>query len=190
MSRSTYKWYPTSGTHEDRKHSRNGFIDKTNKWLHDRKLFKVVSHFYTLYKSYKTVVPQVILNFKWSSNEEKFPHTTRAQAYQIGWLMLWHRGRCPTYWYQGQRSYMSDSGVIPTYMVVSIKNARFKCQPSTPMQPFVSRDAHLLWKLIIKTERLRQRYYNWGFGHGRWTKREQHWRMEKDPNSWTREAHK
>jgi hypothetical protein len=30
------------------------------------------------------------------------------------------------------------SGVIPTYLIVSIKNARFKCQPSTPMQSFVS----------------------------------------------------
>ena len=40
------------------------FIDKTNKWLHARKLFHMVSHFYTWYQSYKTVVPQVILNFK------------------------------------------------------------------------------------------------------------------------------
>ena len=29
VSRSTYKWYPTSGTHEDSKCSRNGFIDKS-----------------------------------------------------------------------------------------------------------------------------------------------------------------
>jgi hypothetical protein len=27
---------------------------------------------------------------------------------------------------------------MPTYVVVSIKNAKFKCQPSTPMQSFVS----------------------------------------------------
>ena len=79
-----------------------------------------------------------------------------------------------------QRSYVwylksYTNGVIPTYEVVSIKNARFKCQPSTPMQPFVSRDAHLLWKLMTKGERLRQRYYNWGFGHGRWT-----WKMDKE----------
>ena len=52
------------------------------------------------------------------------------------------------------------SGVIPTYEVVSIKNARFKCQLSTPMKSFVSRDAHLLWKLMTKEERLVQRY--WG----------------------------
>ena len=40
------------------------------------------------------------------------------------------------------------------------KNARFKCQPSTPMQPFVSIDAHLIWNLMTKEERLVQRY--WG----------------------------
>jgi hypothetical protein len=27
---------------------------------------------------------------------------------------------------------------MPTYVVVSIKIAKFKCQPSTPMQSFVS----------------------------------------------------
>ena len=37
---------------------------------------------------------------------------------------------------------------------MSIKNVRFKCQPSTPMQTFVSSDAHLLWKLMTKGERL------------------------------------
>jgi hypothetical protein len=30
------------------------------------------------------------------------------------------------------------SGVIPTYEVMAIKNARFKSQPSTPMQAFAS----------------------------------------------------
>ena len=37
-----------------------------------------------------------------------------------------------------------------------------------------------------------QRYESlieWG-RNWRWTKREQHWRKEKDQNSWTREAHK
>ena len=55
--------------------------------------------------------------------------------------MLWHRGRCPTDWYQGQRSYMGDlkgyGGVIPTYGSVHQK-LRFKCQPSTQMQSFAS----------------------------------------------------
>ena len=30
VSRSTYKWYPTSGTHEDRKCSRDGFYWQIN----------------------------------------------------------------------------------------------------------------------------------------------------------------
>ena len=50
------------------------FINKSNKWFYARKFFQVVSHLYTWYQSYKTMVPQVILNFKWSSNEECIPH--------------------------------------------------------------------------------------------------------------------
>ena len=50
------------------------FIEKSNKWFHASKFFQVVSYFYTWYQSYMTVVPQVILNFKWSSNEESIPH--------------------------------------------------------------------------------------------------------------------
>ena len=79
---------------------------------------------------------------KWSSTlsdhqRKKSSLTIRAQAYQIGWPMLWHRGRCPTNWYQGQTSYVwypksYTNGVIPTYVVLSIKNVRFKCQPSIP----------------------------------------------------------
>ena len=49
-----------------------------------------------------------------------------------------------------QRSYVwylksYTNGVIPTYEVVSIKNARFKSQPSTPMQAFASiRSTHFM----------------------------------------------
>jgi hypothetical protein len=47
-------------------------IDKSNKWIHTRKFFQVVSHSYTWYSftwylhvvSCKTMVSQVILNFK------------------------------------------------------------------------------------------------------------------------------
>ena len=37
---------------------------------------------------------------------------------------------------------------------MSIKNVRFKCQPSTPIQTFVSSDSHLLWKFMTEEERL------------------------------------
>jgi hypothetical protein len=66
----------------------------------------------------------------------------------------------------------NSSNVIPTHMVMSIKNARFKPQPSIPMQSFVtmrftflqlvSSDligiTYLLWKLMTKGEKLEQRY--------------------------------
>jgi hypothetical protein len=48
------------------------FIDKPNKWFYTRKFFQVVSHLHVV--SIMQVVPQVILNFKWSSNEECIPH--------------------------------------------------------------------------------------------------------------------
>jgi len=40
----------------------------------DKSIICVVSHLYTWYQPYKKVVPQVILNFKRSSNEECIPH--------------------------------------------------------------------------------------------------------------------
>jgi hypothetical protein len=51
------------------------------------------------------------------------------------------------------------SGVIPTYLIVSIKNARFKCQPSTPMQSFISIRYTLFIEIDDKGERLVQRYH-------------------------------
>ena len=156
----------------------------------DKSIINVVSHLYTWYYSYKMVAPQVILNFKWSSNEES-SHTNKSSRLSNGWPMQWLRERCPTNWYQGQRSYVwylksYTNSVIPTYEVVSIKNARFKYQPSTPMQPFVSRDAHLLWKLMTKGGEISTKIWNMQNALGRswiwtwiWTKREQHWEIEK-----------
>ena len=83
----------------------------------DKSIIYVVSHIYTWYQPYKKVVPQVILNFKWSSNEEYIPHY-KSSSLSNGWPMQWFRGRCSTNWYQGQRSYVwylksYTSGVIP-----------------------------------------------------------------------------
>ena len=55
------------------------FIDKTNKWFHARKFFHVVSHFYTWYQSYKTMVPQVLRDHQ----VKQVPSSTRAQVYQV-----------------------------------------------------------------------------------------------------------
>jgi 4-aminobutyrate aminotransferase-like enzyme len=51
------------------------------------------------------------------------------------------------------------------------KNARFKCQPSTPMQSFVSIKSTHFMEIDDKGEKLEQRYLNasWGeveIGHG------------------------
>jgi hypothetical protein len=71
---------------------------------------------------------------KWSStlSDHKMKNasiTYKSSSLSSEWSMLWHRERCPTDWYQGQRSYVwylksYTSGVIPTYEVVSITNAR------------------------------------------------------------------
>ena len=65
---------------------------------------------------------------------------------------------------------------------MSIKNARFKSQPSTPMQPFASMRSTSFMEIDDKGgdivqryeklwERLRQRDRGWTWT---WTKREQH----------------
>ena len=136
ISRSTHKWYPISGTHEDKKGSRNGFLlinPTSGSILEDS--FKWY-HIYTWYQSCKTMVPQVILNFKWSSNEECIPHY-KSSSLSNGWPMKWFRGRRHTNWYQGQRSYVWYLKKLYKWchsnnQVMSIKNARFKPQPSTP----------------------------------------------------------
>jgi hypothetical protein len=149
VSRSTYKWYPTSGTHEDKKYSRNGFyltkptsgsmLENSSMWYH---------------------IPTHGINHtrrwfhKWSSTlsdhlVKQVPSHTRAQVYQMDDPCYDIGGGAPPIGIKVKRSYMrylkGYKWCIPTYVVVSIKNSRFKCQPSTPMQPFVSRDAHL-WK--------------------------------------------
>jgi hypothetical protein len=56
------------------------------------------------------------------------------------------------------------SGVIPTYLVVSIKNTRFKYQSSTPMRSFVSIRSTPFMEIDDKGEKLEQRYKNTSWG--------------------------
>ena len=134
VSRSTHKWYPTSGTHEDSKCSRNGFIDKT--------IIHVVSYFYTWYHSYKMVVSQVILNFKWSSSKECFSHPQELKISE--WPMLGHRGRSPTtIGIKVTRSYT-------WCLKVSIKNKDSSVNHLPHCKPLHQWEAHLLWKLMTK----------------------------------------
>ena len=167
----------------------------------DKSIIHRVSHLYTWYQPYKKVVPQVILNFKRSSNEECIPHY-KSSSLSSEWPMLWHRGKCPTNWYQGQRSYVwylkgYTSCVIPTYVVVSIKNARFKCQPSIPSTTLCIKWCTPFMEIDDKGGEIGTKIWNMKEALGRswiwtwmWTKREQQWGMEKDQNSWTKEAHK
>jgi hypothetical protein len=106
--------------------------------------------------------------------------------------MLWHRGRCPTNWYQGQISYMwylksYTSGVIPIYEVMSIKMQVLSLNHLPQCKPLHQWEAHLFMKIGDKGGEIGTKTWNMQEALGRswiwtliWTKREQHWRMEKD----------
>ena len=96
------------------------------------------------------------------------PLTYKSLSVSNGWPMLSHKGRYTTNWYLEKilcvvfqealhkiQVIQVTNGVIPTIMKMSIKNARFKPQPSTPKCiPLHQWEAHLLWKLMTKGERL------------------------------------
>ena len=117
------------------------------------------------------MVPQVILNLKWSSNEECIPHLQ-----ELKWPMLSHRGRCHINWYQDQRSYVwylkkpctrykwyklqvvSTSGVIPTIKWCPSKMQDSSVNRLPQCNPLYQKRHTFLWKLMTKGERLKQRY--------------------------------
>jgi hypothetical protein len=85
----------------------------------------------------------------------------------------------------------NTSGVIPTYLVVSIKNARFKCQPSTPMQSYESISTPFM-EIDDKGGEIVQRYENFKRD---WTKKlkldvDNEQRGSNIEEKRTREAHK
>ena len=161
----------------------------------DKSIIHVVSHFYTWCQSCKMVVPQVILNLKWSSRKES-SLTYKSSSLLSGWPMLRCRGRSPTT--IGIKVTRSYTWCLKSYTSGVHQKIRFKCQPSTPNASLCinkkhtfygnwwqrRRDCTKMWKLW---ESLRQRSRGWTWT---WTKREQHWRLWRDQNSWTREAHK
>ena len=130
-----------------------------------KKCFLLTNQSYTWYHiSTHSIIHTRWWFHKWSSTLSDHQIKNASLTYKSsrvsnGWPMLSYRARCPTNWYQGQRSYVWYLKKLYKWchsnnQVMSIKNARFKCQPSTPMQPFVSSDAHLLWKLMTKGEKL------------------------------------
>ena len=138
-------------------------------------------HSYKWYLAHQMVVPQVILNFKWSSSEAS-SLTHKNSSLSSGWPMLWYRGRCPTNWYQGQRSYMRYlKGYKRCHSIIcGGVHQKYKIQVSTiyPNALLCINEMHTFygnwwqrgryWTKIWKTWG-RRRSWTWI-----WTKREKH----------------
>jgi hypothetical protein len=91
---------------------------------------------------------------------------TRAQVYQVD-DPCYDRGRCPTDWYQGQRSYMwylknNTNGVIPTYVMVFIKNEDSSVNHLPPTLAFVSMRSTPFMEIDDKGGEIVQRYESFG----------------------------
>ena len=94
--------------------------------------------------------------------------TYKSSSVSNGWPMLSHRGRCHTNWYQDQRSYVWYLKKPYTrykwykLQVVSFQQSsdvhkKCKIQASTIYPKYIPLhqwEAHLLWKLMTKGERL------------------------------------
>ena len=144
VSKSTYKWYPTSGTHEDDKCSRNGYnwqILQVVPWLFLHVVY--LDYHIVTSETHTSDIKHVKWWFhKWSSlwviiKWSTFPHIQELKiiklddpCYDIGGGAppIGIKVKDPTWGIS-----RATGGVIPTYLVVSIKNARLKCQPSTPI---------------------------------------------------------
>ena len=134
------------------------FIDKSNKWFHTIKFFQVISYLHMvsiMQDDGSTSDPQLKVIIKMKNASLTFKSSSLAN----GWPMIWHRGGCPTNWYQGQRSFMwylkGYKWCHSNNQEMSIKNARFKPQPSTPNANLcINKKNTFLWKLMTKGERL------------------------------------
>ena len=143
MSRSTHKWYPTSGTHEVSKCSRNSFYWQIQQVVPYKKI--LLSKNYFIQSGIiptSSIISTHDINHtrwwfhKWSStlSDHQMKNVSlnyKSSSVSNGWPMLSHRGRCTTNWYQDQISYVwylkkpytrykwyklqvvSSSGVIP-----------------------------------------------------------------------------
>ena len=90
--------------------------------------------------------------------------TYKSSSLSNGWPMKWLRRSCPTNWYQDQRSYVCYlKKLYKWYLQVVLfqqsRDVHKKCkiQASTiypKCKPLHQWEAHLLWKLMTKEERL------------------------------------
>ena len=93
--------------------------------------------------------------------------TYKRSSLSKGWPMLWHRGRCPTNWYHGHRSYVWYLKKLYKWchsnnQVMSIKNERFKTQPSTPNANLCINEKHTFYGNWWQRGEIVQRYESFG----------------------------
>ena len=110
VSRSTYKWYITSGAHEDSKFKNwskltnptsGSMVANSFKWYHISTCG--INHTRWWFHKWSSTL---------SDHQDESSLTYKCSRLSSEWPMLWHRGRCPTNWYQGQRSFMIDLKTI------------------------------------------------------------------------------
>jgi hypothetical protein len=119
----------------------------------DKSIIHVVSHLYTRYHSYKMVVPYVILNFKWSSNKEWFPHLEELKIIK----------RMSHQWVSRSQILCVVSQELYKWCHSNICGGihnkwRFKTQPSTPIQAFASMRSISFMEIDDKGGEIVQRY--------------------------------
>ena len=143
---------------------------------------------------------------KWSSTLSDHQMKNASLTYKSsrvsnGWPMLSHRGRCPTNWSQDKKILcvvsqkalhkiqvvQVTSGIYKwchsNNQVMPIKNTRFKPQPSTQNAYLCINEKHTFYGNWWQRGRSWNKDMKCIMGRSRswtWTKREQHWRMEKD----------
>jgi hypothetical protein len=96
---------------------------------------------------------------KWSSTlsdqiKKCYPHLLVVSL--VDWTMLWHRGRCPTDWYQGKRSYVvSQKWCHPNIDVNVHQICKIRVSTIYPNASLCINKKHtFFWKLMTKGERL------------------------------------
>ena len=129
-------------------------IDKSNKWFHGSKFFQSgitstcgINHARRWFHKWSSTL---------SDHQMKNASLTyKSSSLSNGWPMLWHRGRCPTNWYQGRRSYVwyvkGYKWCHSNKQVVSIKKCKIQASTIYPKcKPLHQWEVHLLWKLMTK----------------------------------------
>ena len=136
------------------------FIDKSNKWFHTRKFFQMVSHLHVV------SIMQDDGSTSDHQNEECIPHFqefkfSKWMTHDMTQGEVSHKlvSRSKILCVISQEALQHTSGIYKwchsNNQVMTIKNTRFKLQPSTPNVNLCINKKHtFLWKLMTKGERL------------------------------------